>query len=124
MTEDKDKRTGWLRALKAGDDVVVVEARDTRLTKVDAVTPTGRIKVGSRQFDHRGREMRGYTEWSRCHPHLLEANEESRATVRRCALLSRAERFIHLGGPMRERLSTLTDDQLQAIIDATKPLEG
>ena len=55
MTETKDQRKGWLKDLKVGDQVFVVESRGVfsdykTLTTVEKITATGRINVGGFQF--------------------------------------------------------------------------
>ena len=59
MTETKDQRKGWLKDLKVGDQVFVVESRGVfsdykTLTTVEKITPTGRINVGRYQFPPTG----------------------------------------------------------------------
>lgn len=55
----KDQRIGWLRELKVGDDVFVLESRGVLgtgidLAKVEKITPTGRINVNGKQFPPNG----------------------------------------------------------------------
>ena len=55
MTETKDQRKGWLKDLKVGDQVFVVELRGVfssykTLATVEKITPTGRINVEDINF--------------------------------------------------------------------------
>ena len=59
MTETKDQRKGWLKDLKIGDQVFVVESKGVfsdvkTLATVEKITPTGRINVGRYQFPSTG----------------------------------------------------------------------
>lgn len=59
MTGTKDQRKGWLKDLKVGEQVFVVESRgvfgDVKiLATVGKITPTGRINVGKYQFPPTG----------------------------------------------------------------------
>ena len=68
MTETKDQRKGWLKDLKVGDQVFVVELRGVfsnykTLATVEKITPTGRINVEGYQFTPTGSifKDRGWT---------------------------------------------------------------
>lgn len=65
---DKDKRVGWLRELKPGDNVFV---HDCDLRKVKRITPTGRIVVEGTTYSHDGFASSGWRL-----DKLLEATEE------------------------------------------------
>ena len=59
MTGTKDQRKGWLKDLKVGEQVFVVESRGVFghvkiLATVGKITPTGRINVGKYQFPPTG----------------------------------------------------------------------
>lgn len=52
---EKDKRQGWLKELKVGDEVFLIQGRGvlgsyTTITKVQKITPTGKINVDGVQF--------------------------------------------------------------------------
>lgn len=51
---EKDKRTGWLKDLKVGDEVFLVGAYSPNIAVVEKITPTGRINAGGYQFNHYG----------------------------------------------------------------------
>jgi hypothetical protein len=56
---DKDKREGWLRALKVGDKVIVNTGGHygkKYVKYVSKITPTGRIIVDATQYNERGWE--------------------------------------------------------------------
>lgn len=57
---EKDKRTGWLKDLKVGDEVFVIgellhEVFLQKIAIIETITPAGRIKAGGYQFNHYGR---------------------------------------------------------------------
>lgn len=62
--EDKDKRQGWLRELKIGDEVAIncgnYGYSDYKISTIEKITPTGRIVVGKSTFDHTGYTIGGY----------------------------------------------------------------
>jgi hypothetical protein len=61
MAESKDKRTGWIAELVVGSLVFISAGyHEDDLVKVDSITPTGRIKIGTLTYDERGRRI-GYT---------------------------------------------------------------
>ena len=77
MTETKDQRKGWLKDLKVGDQVFVVESRGVfsdykTLATVGKITPTGRINVGKYQFPPTGSVYKG-SYWTR----LEQATDEA-----------------------------------------------
>ena len=53
----KDKREGWLAALKVGDVVVLDQRLNARPVEVTKITPTGRIKCGAMEFNPKGGRM-------------------------------------------------------------------
>ena len=62
---EKDKRQGWLKELKVGDEVFVASGRgawDTSYTisVVEKITPTGKINVAGKQFSPQGHKREGY----------------------------------------------------------------
>ena len=52
---EKDKRTGWLKDLKVGDEVFLSGWYSQKVVTVEKITPTGRINAGGYQFNHYGR---------------------------------------------------------------------
>lgn len=78
MTENKDKRKGWLRELKVGDIVFVVNNRkyEKRLDKISKITPTGIIIVGTLRFDHNGHLPYG-DNWYCGNTFLKQATQET-----------------------------------------------
>lgn len=57
---EKDKRTGWLKALKVGDEVYLIgellhEVFLQKVAIVEKITPAGRIKAGGYKFNQCGR---------------------------------------------------------------------
>lgn len=75
MTENKDKRKGWLRELKVGDLVFTVNMREQYLQKVEKITPTGMMIVGGLRFDHNGHLP--YSSYISGNTFLRKADEES-----------------------------------------------
>lgn len=56
---EKDKRTGWLKELKVGDEVFLIQGRGvggshTTISQVQKITPTGKINVDGVQFSPDG----------------------------------------------------------------------
>lgn len=66
---DKDKREGWLKELKVGDEVAIecgsFGYRDYDIKKIDKISPTGRITINSTVYDHTGREMGKADAWTK-----------------------------------------------------------
>ena len=57
---EKDKRTGWLKDLKVGDEVFVIgellhEVFLQKIAIIETITPAGRIKTGGYKFNQCGR---------------------------------------------------------------------
>ena len=52
---EKDKRTGWLKDLKVGDEVFLIGLYSQKVVTVEKITTTGRINAGGYQFNHYGR---------------------------------------------------------------------
>lgn len=57
---EKDKRTGWLKDLKVGDEVFVIgellhEVFLQKIAIIETITPAGRIKAGGYKFNQCGR---------------------------------------------------------------------
>lgn len=57
---EKDKRTGWLKDLKVGDEVLLVgeylyEVFSEEVAIVEKITPAGRMKAGGYKFNQCGR---------------------------------------------------------------------
>ena len=81
MTETKDQRKGWLKDLKVGDQVFVVELRGVfsnykTLATVEKITPTGRINVEGYQFPPIGSIFKDRS-WTRLEQATNEAIESS-----------------------------------------------
>jgi hypothetical protein len=79
MTETKDQRKGWLKDLKVGDQVFVVELRGVfsnykTLATVEKITPTGRINVEGYQFPPIGSIFKDRS-WTRLEQATNEAIE-------------------------------------------------
>lgn len=58
--ENKDKRTGWLKELKVGDNVFIRSHLGLKLGTVTEISPTGRIAVFNSTFSHTGRAESGF----------------------------------------------------------------
>ena len=61
---EKDKRTGWLKDLKVGDEVFLIQGRGvwgsyTTISQVQKITPTGKINVDGVQFSPNGSNYSG-----------------------------------------------------------------
>lgn len=53
--ESKDKRKGWLRNLKVGDEVILVSPHSSELLgRIDKITPTGKMTVRNWIFNPAG----------------------------------------------------------------------
>lgn len=59
--ENKDRRIGWLKELKAGDNVFIRSSLGLKLGTVTKITPTGRITVFNSTFSHMGRAGSGFS---------------------------------------------------------------
>jgi hypothetical protein len=70
----KDKRTGWIANLKAGDKVFVSWNGNLELKTVDRITPTGRIVIKDSAFDDSGNLITNRDSWNRYW--LVEVTEE------------------------------------------------
>lgn len=75
---DKDKREGWLRELKVGDEVVISCQSNSQIVPVEKITPGGRITAGRNNFNCRGTEIGG-SRWNTWH--LRELTDERRAIM-------------------------------------------
>ena len=62
---NKDKREGWLAAIKAGDVVVLDQRLNARAVEITKITPTGRIKCGAMEFSPGGDRMGPCGGWLR-----------------------------------------------------------
>ena len=85
-----DKRQCWLRKLKAGDEVIVVDGwwrHGEAIVRISRVTPSGRMRIGTRLFDPGGREIGEGGGWgprdflSEPTPAALAAIHEARETA-------------------------------------------
>lgn len=106
-----DKREGWLKNLKVGDEVAVdVWMGDVYVTRVVHITPTGKIDIPSGgpqpvRFSAQGRTGDAFRRRS-----LMPVTDEIRRKTHRRALLHR------LGDAFApHRLSLLPDDVLEAL---------
>lgn len=57
---EKDKRTGWLKDLKVGDEVFLIgellhEVFLQKIAIIETITPAGRIRAGGYKFNQCGR---------------------------------------------------------------------
>ena len=59
--ENKDRRIGWLKELKVGDNVFIRSSLGLKLGTVTKITPTGRITVFNSTFSHMGRAGSGFS---------------------------------------------------------------
>lgn len=59
--ENKDRRIGWLKELKVGDNVFIRISLGLKLGTVTKITPTGRITVFNSTFSHMGRAGSGFS---------------------------------------------------------------
>lgn len=91
--DSKDKRTGWLRGLEVGSQVFVENYGNKYLESVTNITPTGRMTVGSSNYNEFGREMgkgyRGCGRWK-----LAECTEEALREFRTKQSISTLKRRI------------------------------
>lgn len=89
---DKDKREGWLRELKVGDEVAIecgnYGYRDYYIKNIDKISPTGRITIKSTVYDHTGREMGKAGTWSKKNS-LEPITQDIKDFVRRKELLEK-----------------------------------
>lgn len=113
---EKDKRTGWLKDLKVGDEVFLIGLYSQKIVAVEKITPTGRINAGGYQFNHYGRcKITDYRTL-----HLAELTPELRSkhllSVKRERLEAKVKNKINdmniskLSDEKLERLSTFLEE--------------
>lgn len=124
MSNDKDKREGWLRELKPGDKVAVdgygLGEKGYDFDVVAKVTPTGVIKTEKykRQFDADGRLKSG----DRWHFHkLVQVTDELLAGVRRQRLVAHVRVLLDATYIDRKKVEAATDEDLRRILDVLGP---
>jgi len=84
--ESKDKREGWLRKLKVGDEVAIISHfREYSINRIAKITPTGRITVGNTTFDYNGSERNTGT--YSISDSLREVTQEIRDAIRKYQLI-------------------------------------
>jgi hypothetical protein len=92
MSDDKDKRTGWLRTLQVGDVVAVSRPHSpTTLCKVERITHTGGLRAGGIEFNPYGRSKGPGVVFSALAPPSSEVREgvlRNRLEIRLHALLA------------------------------------
>ena len=112
----KDKRTGWLKDLKVGDEVLLIGSYSQKIVTIEKITPTGRINAGGYQFNHYGRcKITDYRTL-----HLAELTPELRSkhllSVKRGRLEAKVKNKINdmniskLSDEKLERLSTFLEE--------------
>ena len=124
----KDKRQGWLRELKEGDEVFIVDmetdgCEETEIGTVTHITPTGRIGVNYTQYSVEGE--RKYNRFpTRLKKLTPEAKQEYLLEKERQKDLKESQRTA-LFIKTREALNNLNLDkmsieELQALYDCIK----
>jgi hypothetical protein len=108
---DKDKREGWLRDIKVGDDVIVSSWRSLSTGKVAKVTPTGKIDVDGTRYSHYGRSQE---KWSSSR--LVQKTGENVRELNR----QRAVRYIRSN---EDLLAAATWKELKPIVEAIKAIK-
>lgn len=84
---DKDKRQGWLRDLRVGDEVAWFNYNfGHEIHKVERITPTGRIVVENITFDYTGEELGSSNNWYKPR-YLTEITDEIRNEIKRNELV-------------------------------------
>ena len=116
-----DKRTGWLAELKVGDEVCYYLrwGRDVRITRILAITPSGRIRTKGYnntvvEFSHNGRNRDGIDGTS-----LHEVTDEVREQNHRQVVLARLEEWVN-----RRAWSTIPTEKLDALWVFVKDWSG
>lgn len=124
----KDKRQGWLKELKEGDEVFIVgidtdSYEETEIGTVTHITPTGRIGVNYTQYSVKG-ERKGNRFPTRLKKLTPESKKEYLLEKERQEYLEEAQRTALLI-KTREALSKLNLNklntrELQALYDCIK----
>ena len=124
----KDKRQGWLKELKEGDEVFIVgidtdSYEETEIGTVTHITPTGRIGVNYTQYSVEGYRKNGLYQ-TRLKKLTPEAKKEYLLEKERQEYLKEAQRTALLI-KTREALSKLNLDklntrELQSLYDCIK----
>jgi len=113
----KDKRSGWLAAIKPGDKVFCRGGgrlgRDLAVVKIDSVTPAGRMRVGRVEFDEHGRERAKRSAWSLL-AYLIETTKTVRDEWADICLRNRIEVW------MRDNFKTASLATLRTVAEAMK----
>lgn len=113
---EKDKRTGWLKDLKVGDEVLLIGSYSQKIVTIEKITPTGKINAGGYQFNHYGRYK--ITDYRTLQ--LMELTPELRSkhllSVKRERLEAKVKKTINdmniskLSDEKLERLSTFLEE--------------
>lgn len=89
--------TEWLKTLKVGDEVAIIHRGNAygpaTITRVDSVTPTGRIRIGSFTYDSHG-SLIGASAWNTTYLSAVTASvRDELERFNLTAKLSRADWF-------------------------------
>jgi hypothetical protein len=101
----------WIKALKAGDSVIECGRWEEKLTIVDKMTPTGRIKIGATYYDQNGYSL-GNGRWD-YGTSLAEATPESVERLRQKNVIKQAITAV-------QNVRSLTYEQAEKILEALK----
>ena len=116
---EKDKRTGWLKDLKVGDEVFLIQGRGvwgsyTTISQVQKITPTGKINVDGVQFSPNGSNYGGSNSlWLK--ELTPESKEEYLLEKQRTALLIKTRNALK-----NLDLDKMNTGELQALYDYIK----
>jgi hypothetical protein len=112
---NKDKREGWLKELKVGDEIAISYDKygrsNYRIEKVEKISPTGRITSDSTVYDSDGREMGKHGSWD-VPERLVPVTQEIRNGIRKRVLIAKLNNI---------NLETIELEKLESIV---KILEG
>lgn len=108
--ENKD----WISMLKVGDQVATRVSNNThKVTTVEKITPTGRIKTANGyQFNNNGRQI---GESEHFHVYLKELTPEVKWTIKKKALLYKCEKI---------NFAELTLEQLESVLKVVEESES
>lgn len=102
----------WLKSLKAGDEVAVSDRWGYQIKKIDKVTPTGQIKIGTDTFKNGWKH--GKTTWDYSLS-LEPVTQEIRNGIKRKALVNILN---------NSKFDKYTLEQLEQIINIIEPTES
>ena len=115
VSNEREQRQQWLNGLKVGDSVAIPLGgwgrKDWAIKKIEKITPTRRMVIGSTTFDSSGREMGKKDGWS-SRSNIYPVTNEVKETI------ARNNALYHINNL---RFETLTTQQLLDVLKIINP---